>query len=126
MKKLSISLFAVLAIIFAVSSAFTTLKTKKADERYRVWGVTPLNVSLPADEDDADGKIVDVLFDQADPITEFDYEDLAEFESQNSGIFTCIQNTAIYGCLVYVDEATGTSPSQVVLEATDGSYDNGN
>jgi hypothetical protein len=47
MKKVSISLFAVLAIVFAVASAFTT-NSKKLVTEYKYYGLSNQTVAFPS------------------------------------------------------------------------------
>lgn len=46
MKKLSISLFAALAVVLAVSSAFTTTKGKSTTDFYEIWGINDVVTNL--------------------------------------------------------------------------------
>lgn len=53
MKKLSISVFALLAIVFAVTSAFTSATSKKALSEFSIWANQVPNSYLPASCTDA-------------------------------------------------------------------------
>lgn len=64
MKKLSISLFAVLAIVVAVSSAFTTNKSMAGRDTYKMWALDLVSGATESAYDNVTGSpLADKQFD---------------------------------------------------------------
>jgi hypothetical protein len=128
MKKLSISMFATLAILLAVFSAFTT---KPVFNEYEVWGITPQQIS--GDEGDfpsstpyssMTSNIQQTLYNSSSPLSSgsTDQEKLDNFVDSYKIAQELLQLCASrndFICVAYVR----TTATEVVLAVKEGDFD---
>lgn len=141
MKKLSISLFAVLAIAFAVFSAFTTTKGKPfADDRFQILGINPDQVDVdptpPYDYNTVTGQINFTMYDNISEIqnvtpatgdwqAELNFTEGATFVGLtypiNKSQYDCSTTDLDDLCVAYVrDDRDGVAPLDLVLAVIPG------
>ena len=127
MKKLSISVLAVLAIVFAVSSAFTT--NHKKFNTFRVVGVvTDAFMTSGAEVSDYTSNVQTTpdgdLYTGGQLSGSTDAQRLADFisswETANSKDIQC-NNADGSACIAYLDETVGGTSG--VLATIDGDFD---
>jgi hypothetical protein len=135
MKKISISLFAVLIIIFSGLTAFTTsLKSNFFPDRWEIFGVVPNSVDgnpfLPAAYDVYGSKITDDFADIATSETEafiegfFDvdaYISSYNYMPPNYNVVICSSNAECI-CVASVAYANGMPYDGVLMDFNYGDY----
>jgi len=124
-QKLSINLYLLAIIFFAITSAFTTVKQKKFLALYAVWGINQAEVQyyLPVSIFDLICSVNEVLYVDASPLSNFGYYSLEEFrEYYDDGLATCYANIN-YVCMVYVRYSLDFPFSGEVFEELDGDFE---
>jgi hypothetical protein len=104
MKKLAVSLFAILAIVFAVASAFSTVK-KSTTTVYTVYGASTFSSSPDVNELESEGDVIDQR--ETTPFDLINDPSFTPFCSPNSTI--CLGQVEDDGTpIVYGSLKTGT------------------
>ena len=129
MKKLSISLLAMLAVVVAVTSAFTTISKKKLVTTYEVWGVqvdqvTGSQSSLPSFANVHNKRITSpILYSSTASNIGSLSSFISSYESTN-GVTVCINSTDPTICVANVDFDSGTPTSGNVTQVLNGDFYN--
>jgi len=120
MKKLSLSLFALLAIVFAVTSAFTTKSDAKANH-YKVWGIQQTQVTTPASYSALAAKVAGTFYDSptilAGATNQQKLDDfITSYNGSHAPDITCASDPG-FACVAFVNDGTST-----VLAVNDGDF----
>jgi hypothetical protein len=123
MKKLSISIFAALAIVLAVFSAFTT---KPAFNDYEVWAMMP-NSTVGSETGfplywGALPNIIQKLYSNLSPLPGMTQQDkleifIGDYEEAHDLLHLCSPHSDLL-CIMYV-----CTPIEAVLAVKEGDYD---
>jgi len=121
MKKLSISLFALLAICLAVTSAYTTNNSVKTfDTFYEAWGITPdaVDVTTPPQNQQTAyaNRKANTRFKQSS--TDFDLP--TEYAAQ--AVFQCLTADSDDLCAAKIKVIDGVAENAVIVQFLAGDY----